>query len=117
MTATNVIQLPVTRQVAVPSLTRDERRAALETLASNQVTGTPVDAWQALLIASALASASLTPAQAAAKWNDVLGEYARFAGWSADDPDFRDLPGFYEEDLAAALDDLTDGTNRYRGQR
>ena len=102
---------------AVPLLSRDERRWLLEGLASDEVIGTPHGEAIVTTLLAAFASEALGPDEAAAKWADYLGEYRRWQGWTAADPDYRDLPGFYEEDMAAALADLLDGSSTYHGAR
>lgn len=108
---------PATILRQVPLLSRDERRCLLEGLAQDACLGTPPAEAIVTTLLAAFASEALTPAEAQAKWGDYLGEYRRWQGWTADDPDYRDLPGFYEEDMAAALADLLDGTDTYRGDR
>jgi hypothetical protein len=116
MTAT-VTELLPPHEITVRGLSREERLERLEALAGRHVTEAAVDAWELSVLGSALACPTLTPAEADAAWADYLAEYERWAGWAADDPDFRSLPGFYEEEMTAALNDLLDGTSTYHGSR
>lgn len=109
---------PATCLRAVPMLSRDERRCLLERLAEDTCTGVPPDPKVTGILLAALASEALTPAEAAAKWGDVLAEYDRWAAYEAGEPLLRDMqPGLAAADLDAAVNDITDGTDTYRGAR
>lgn len=111
--ATALRPAPATRLAQVPNLNSDERRRLLEALASDVVTGTPPDDAIITILVAALAFPDLRRDQAIARWQDYKGEYERWADREAGQP----VPGFFEDDLRAALDDLADGTSRYRGER
>lgn len=114
---TPLTQRPGTCTRVLPLLSRDERRSLLHGLAEDTCTGTPPPGAFMPILLAAFASEALSPAQAEAKWADYLGEFRRWQGWTADDPDYRDLPWHYEADMAAALNDLLDATGTYGGDR
>jgi len=109
---------PSTRSVQVTSWSPDERQEALEELARDLLVGleSPSDRRVRAEVAC-FASPIWTPAEAWKRWGDYLSEVRRWLNHDASDPDYRDLPGFYKEDTAAALADLVRGTDTYRGTR
>lgn len=117
----NVTVLPRTvlsvRETA--ELDRETRKRGLSWLAAEGVNGLhPVEAATVSLLAAALASPSLTAREAVAKWADYLAEADRLAVLRDSDADCRGLDeDMCREDEAAALDDLLDGTDTYRGTR
>lgn len=116
--ATPLTLRPATCLRAVPLLSRDERRRLLEALAEDTCTGTPPGPEVTAILLAALASEALAPAEAAAKWGDVLAEYGRWAAYEAGEPYWRDLePGLAAADLGCAINDITDGTNTLTGDR
>jgi hypothetical protein len=109
---------PATILRPVPLLSRDQRRCLLEELAGDECIGTPHGDAIVTTLLAAFAAEALTPAEAAAKWDAFLGEYRRVQAVEAGDPWFADLqPGLAQEDCAAALDDILDGTNKLTGDR
>jgi hypothetical protein len=109
---------PLTISRQMPNLARDERRCLLANLASDCTLGVTPEPAVLSVVVQAFASGSLSPAQAMACWADYLGEVRRVQAIEAGEPEWRDLePGLAHEDCAAALNDLLDGTNTYRGQR
>lgn len=109
---------PATILRQVPLLSRDERRCLLEGLAQDACLGTPPAEAIVTTLLAAFASEALTPAEAQARWVDVLAEYERWAAYEAGEPHWRDLePGLAAADLACAINDLTDGTSTLTGDR
>jgi hypothetical protein len=96
-----------------PPLTRTGRRKALEAIAEQQVTGTPLAPWMARQCARALAHPSLPAHRAQDMWGDVLDEYERLEA-APYGTDYREMCA---GDLACAIDDFINGTSTYRGTR
>lgn len=118
-TVTAIRPPEVTCLRALRLLPEDRRRELLEELASAIVVGPDVPPVPEVVEVQVIAwsSPSLAPSEALERWGEYVAEMTRWANWTADDPDFRDCPGFYEQDLQAAQDDLVLGTNRYHGDR
>jgi hypothetical protein len=80
--------------------------------------GVPPSVTALSVLVAAYASGQLRPAEASAGFEAYLSEYRRWQAVEAGEPEWRDLePGLAEADLAAALNDLLDGTDTYRGER
>jgi len=95
-------------------LSRDQRKAALETLAEDWAFGTPGHPDAATLLIAGAASRRLSPKRRADLWQAYLTELGRHADWLADvrhpfDPE----PERAEDRAGMALADLLDGTNFY----
>jgi hypothetical protein len=118
-TVTAIRQAEVTCLRALRLLPENRRRELLEELASAIVVGPDVPPVPEVVEVQVIAwsSPSLSPAEALERWGKYVAEMTRWANWAGDDADFRDRPGFYEEDLQAAQDDLVLGTDRYHGDR
>lgn len=120
MTATvTAIRAPqATRLVPLPLLSRAQRRTELERLSEECTIGVPPSEAAQNILAAAFAHPSLKAADVAQRWADFLGEVRRVQAVEANEPDFRDVsPQMCHEDCEAALGDLVDGTDRYRGDR
>ena len=121
MTAGTLSRLPGTVLAERPVLDRETRRELLEWLAAEGVNGLhPVPAAGVPSLVREWASPSLTAAQAAAKWDDLMDETDRLAAVRSGEP-YLDIAGVDEDmcagDRLAALSDLLDGTSTYRGTR
>jgi hypothetical protein len=102
----------------IPYLSRERRRTELERLAEDHVLGVPPSSAALQVLVTAFASDLLETSAVLARWEDFLGEYRRWQAAEAGDPLWRDLqPGLAEQDMTAALNDLLDGTDTYRGDR
>jgi hypothetical protein len=110
---------PVSCAIPVENLDDGERRRLLEWLAREGVYGLhPLPGAAVTVLAAAWASPSLTAAEAAAKWGDVVDEWDRWQAVESGEPDFRDVcPQMARADLDAAFTDLARGTSTYRGAR
>ena len=118
MNATVTDLRPSTRSIQVPALSRDRRRCELERLAEEMTIGVPPSVTALSVLVAAYASGQLRPAEASAGFEAYLSEYRRWQAVEAGEPDYRDVePQMAEADLTAALNDLLDGTNSYRGTR
>ena len=102
-----------------PSGDRDDRKRMLTWLAAEGVNGLhPVAPSTVPLLAAALASPSLTAAEAVAKWVAFLDEWELLDRVRGGDPEFRDFDeATRAADTDAALNDICDGTSTYTGAR
>ena len=109
---------PATRLVPAEAASRADRLAELEALADTVTLGAPPSPRSLRLQVCAWACDRLTPREAMARWDDYVSEVRRVQAVEAGEPYFRDVcPQTCREDEAAALADLLDGGNTYRGQR
>lgn len=113
-----VTALHPTRVITVPALSRARRRTELERMVEDATIGVPPSATAMSVLLSAYASERLSGTEADAKWGDLISEARRLQAVEAGEPEWADLqPGLAEADYAAALNDLIDGTDSYRGTR
>lgn len=109
---------PATILRQVPLLSRDERRCLLEGLAQDACLGTPPAEAIVTTLLAAFAGEALTPAEAQARWVDFISEARRLGDVEAGEPDYRDVcPQMCRSDYEAAINDLLDATDSYRGTR
>jgi hypothetical protein len=119
-TVTPIRPPEVTCLRALRLLPEDRRRELLEELASAIVVGPHPPPVPEVVEVQVIAwsSPSLSPTQAMERWGDVLGEADRLNAVEANEPEWRDVcPQMCRDDYEAAVGDLVNGTDRYRGDR
>ena len=109
---------PATRLLRTEAAPREDRADELNALAEIVTLGVTPSPRSLRLQVCAWSCDRLMPREVMARWDDFVSEVRRVQAVEAGEPYFRDLqPGLAHADCAAALADLLDGTDTYRGER